>query len=422
MSFRPFSSQSLMLSSGSVRKPFLSGGGASYGGFTSTSSMGMRGRSMGMGKGLGLSSGFAGGFSASGISGGTSSSSVGIGGGLSGNEKEAMIDQNRRLELYLEKVKILEKSNTDMELKLKEFQVGTALATVDYASYDEIIKPLREQILQLHLGNARLALDLDNSSLAAKDFQAKYENEFCTRQSVEADIADLKGMKEEYIHNCKELEGDINAAKEELVYLRKNHEEELVQLRQQVTGTVTVSVESASNFDLTKELAELRENYVNICKKNQDDMNTWYTSQVEAQAVQTIQVNKATEDAKVELSELRHRYQALDTEYNSLLSANMSLERNLQDINDSFLQQQEQLMMRISCLEMELSNLRNDIIQKTKEYTALLNIKMQLENEIAKYRKLLQSSESISTTSTGGQESSGTTTTIKTIETTKRVY
>lgn len=341
---------------------------------------------------------------------------------MAGNEKETMNDLNNRLAMYLEKVKNLEKSNTEMEIQLKEFHVGSALATVDYAAYDAIIKPLREQILQLHLGNARLALDLDNSSLAAKDFQTKYENELCTRQSVEADIADLKGMKEEYIYNCKDLEGDIGAAKEELVYLRKNHEEELLQLKQQVSGTVTVSVESAQSTDLSKVLEELRANYESICKKNKEEMDAWYATQIETQVVQTVQVNKAAEDVKIELTELRHRYQALDTEYNSLLSANMSLESNLQDINDSFLQQLNGLKMSISGLEMELSNIRNEIIQKTKDYSTLLNIKMQLESEIAKYRALIQGSESISITSTGGQETSGITTTTKTIETTKRIY
>ncbi|XP_072925549.1 keratin, type I cytoskeletal 18-A-like [Hemitrygon akajei] len=428
--------------SGSFRASMCGSGGS----FSSSSSMSYLGRNVGTGSFGGISkSGFSsGGLSASGY-GGSSFSASGVGrssfsgagfsgsnfsgssslssksGGIVSNEKETMISLNNRLSSYLEQVKSLEKANTELELQLKEFQAGSALKTIDYIAYDEIIKPLREQILQIHLGNARLALDLDNATLAARDFQTKYENEFNTRLSVEADIADLKAMKNEYICNCKDLESDLTSAQDELVYLKKDHEEQLAELKKHITGTVSVIVEAASSPDLTKALEELRLNYEAMCKKNKENLDNWFAAEIETQTIQKVQVSEAAESTKVQLKELRQQCQTLQAEYDSLLSANLSLENSIAEINESYANQLNGMKMTISKLQMELTDMRNDIINKAKTYEELINKKMQLEKEIEAYRTLLQgSSNSISIT--GGEETSGVTTTITKTETIKRTY
>lgn len=48
----------------------------------------------------------------------------------------------------------------------------------------------------------------------------------------------------------------------------------------------------------------------------------------------------------------------------------------------------------INMLEAELSNMRASIEQQGQEYKMLLDIKTRLEQEIATYRKLLDSEES----------------------------
>ncbi|XP_078285415.1 keratin, type I cytoskeletal 19-like [Rhinoraja longicauda] len=416
-----FSSFSQQQSSGGYGGGGISfgGGGSSYGGGGSSYSGSFRNQRSGLsfgggsgGGGVGYSFGSGGsGFSSSGLSvgGGYSSSSslsIGGGGGLIGNEKSTMINLNDRLATYLEKVKSLEKSNSELELELKQFQIGTALKPIDFAAYDAIIKPLRDKILQVHLGNARVALDLDNASLAARDFQSKYENELNTRQMVEGDIMELRAMKEDYIRNCKDMENDITASQEELVYLRKNHEEELVILRQQVAGTVSVEVQAEQGPDLNVLMAEMRAQYEASCKSNQDAMKTWFETQVESQTVAAVQVNEAAESSKLQLSELKRQYQSLQTEYDSIYSVILSLESTIEGINDNYAGQLCKLKMTISNLEIELGGARATMIQKNNEYTSLLNVKMQLEKEIATYRELLQG------TGVSGQE---TTTVTKTM-------
>ncbi|XP_043551121.1 keratin, type I cytoskeletal 13-like [Chiloscyllium plagiosum] len=382
--------------------------------FTSSSQRYGAGRNLGMSSFEGLAGGSFGG-SAGGSFGGSGGRSASMSqsgmSGCIGNEKETMVKLNDRLCTYLQKVKEMEEENNKLELQLKQFQVGKAISGIDYAAYDAVIKPLREEILALHLGNARLALDLDNATLAAKDFTTKYENELCIKQSVECDIADLKALKEEYIMNYSILEGDIAAANEDLANLKKNHEEEMVELRKQMTGTVTVDVSAEASTDITKQLSEMRENYNALCKKNQSELDNWYKLQVETQTKQTVEVNEAAKASSLEIKELHRQLQSLEAEYNSLLSGNAFLEANIQNINDTYCGKLENLKMNVSRLEMELTNLRSELEQKVKDYGALLNIKMRLEAEIENYKKLLDGSAVCLSGSDSKETSGGTTVT-----------
>lgn len=70
----------------------------------------------------------------------------------------------------------------------------------------------------------------------------RYENELVMRQSVEADIAGLKGLLGELGGAKIELEMQLDSLKDELQSMKKNHEEASLVVEAAMPTAVPVSV------------------------------------------------------------------------------------------------------------------------------------------------------------------------------------
>ncbi|XP_029810151.1 keratin, type I cytoskeletal 18 [Suricata suricatta] len=341
------------------------------------------------------SSSFRGGWGSGGMAAGMAGALTGIG-GIQG-EKETMQDLNDRLASYLERVRSLEADNQRLEIKIREHLEKKGPQVRDWGHYFKTIEELRAQIFANSVDNARIVLQIDNARLAADDFRVKYETELAMRQSVESDIHGLRKVIDDTNVTRLQLETEIEALKEELLFMKKNHEEEVKGLQNQIANSgLTVELDAPKSQDLSKIMADIRAQYDELAKKNQEELDKYWSQQIEESTTVVTSQTAEIGEAEATLTELRHTAQSLEINLESMRNLKASLENKLRETETRYALQIEQLNGILLHLESELSQTRTEGQRQAQEYEALLNVKVKLEAEIATYRRLLEDGEDFS--------------------------
>ncbi|KAK2098790.1 Keratin, type I cytoskeletal 18 [Saguinus oedipus] len=313
------------------------------------------------------------------------------------NEKETMQILKYRLVSYLDRVRSLETENRKLESKIREHLEKKGPQVRDWGHYFKAIEDLRAEIFSNTVDNARIVLQIDNSRLAADDFRVKYETELAMRQSVESDIHGLRKVIDDTNVTRLQLETEIEALKEELLFMKKNHEEELNGLQAQIASSgLTVEVDAPKSQDLAKIMAEIQAQYDELARKNREELDKYWTQLIEESTTVVTTQSTEVEAAEMTLTGLRHTVQSLEIDLDSMRNMKISLENSLREVEARYALQMEQLNGILLHLESELAQTRAEGQRQAQEYEALLNIKVKLEAEIATYRRLLEDGEDFS--------------------------
>ncbi|CAO2645302.1 Keratin, type I cuticular Ha6 [Lemmus lemmus] len=312
-------------------------------------------------------------------------------GSFNGNEKATMQVLNDRLANYLEKVRQLEQDNAQLECRIREwYESQVPYICPDYQSYFKTAEDLQQKILLTKSENARLVLQIDNAKLAVDDFRTKYETELSLRQLVEADINGLRRILDELTLCKADLEAQVESLKEELLCLKRNHEEEVNTLRSQLGDRLNVEVDAAPPVDLNKILDDMRCQYETLVENNRRDVEAWFNTQTEELNQQVLSSSEQLQCCQTEIIELRRTVNALEIELQAQQSMRNSLESTLAETEARYGSQLGQMQCLITNVEHQLAEIRCDLERQNHEYQVLLDVKARLESEIATYRRLLE--------------------------------
>ncbi|XP_060242748.1 keratin, type I cytoskeletal 39 [Meriones unguiculatus] len=312
--------------------------------------------------------------------------------GINSHEKETMQILNQRLANYLEKVQRLERENAELEGKIQEeHNKALPVLCADYLSYYTTIEELQQKILCTKAENSRLVSQIDNTKLAADDLRANYEAELSLRQLVEADTNGLKQILDGLTLSKADLEVQVRSLTEELLCLKKNHEEEINSLQCQLGDRINIEVTAAPSVDLNQILQEMRCQYESIMETNRKDVEQWFNTQMEELNQQVISSSQQQQCCQKDIVELRRTMSTLKIELQAQHRMRDSQECILAETGARYSTLLAQIQNLIHNLEAQVADIRAALERQNQEYEVLLDIKSRLESEIVTYRSLLES-------------------------------
>ncbi|XP_078408855.1 keratin, type I cytoskeletal 18-like [Cetorhinus maximus] len=308
------------------------------------------------------------------------------------NQQDELQGLNKRLANYLNKVKTLENANKELEIKLQNYLAKKGTLARDWNSYEKPVLDICKQVQETNLDNAGLTLQLDNCELASDDFKVKWQTESELRHSVEQDLNGLRKILDDTNVGRMQLESQIEAMNEELSYLRKNHQEDVDELKRQIANSsVSVEIEHSDDEDLAKVMNQIREEYQAQADQNRKDAEECYKKKFDAASLEASKNNEVLQATKNDLTSLRRQIKNLEVEHRSLVAMINSLEDTLDDTEDRAAAELQALNLNIQNLEQQLADLHTKLKAQDVQYQILLNTKMRLQAEINTYRGLLDS-------------------------------
>ncbi|XP_044532478.1 keratin, type I cuticular Ha4-like [Gracilinanus agilis] len=314
---------------------------------------------------------------------------------LNGSEKETMRFLNDRLANYLEKVRRLERQNAELQGKIKEWshcQVPNMCS--NYTSYFKTIHELQCKLLCSKAENSKLAVQVDNAKLATDDFMTKYKSEFYLRQLVETDMNSLQRSLDDLTLAKSDLESRQESLKEEILCLKKNHEQEVHNLQCQLGDKLRIELDTAPPLDLNRVLGEMRCQYEAMLETNRNDVEQWFIAQSEGISLQEMSCSEELQCCQSEILELKRSVNALEVELQAQHKMKDCLENSLTESETRYSTELAQMQYLISNVEEQLAEIRADLERQNHEYQVLLDVKARLVCEISTYRSLLEKEDS----------------------------
>ncbi|ELU01357.1 hypothetical protein CAPTEDRAFT_182411 [Capitella teleta] len=369
-------------------------------------------------------------------------------------EKTELAGLNDRLAVYIDRVRYLENENgrltkqitTHEETiqrevtsikRLYESELGDARKLLDDTSKDKArlqieVGKLKAENVEYKEKNRTLESSLESVErrlLAAEsqvnELQARlndavnqrkhWEDEFNRlkkeNEQLKKQLAAAKKQLEEETIARVDLENRVQSLKEELAFKGQVHQQELNETMQRTrveVEEVDGRLQHEYEAKLADSLREMRDANDETIRMTREETEEVFARKLAELRGALDQKDGMADRAQKELRETRKRLDEISSQCTKLQSQAAIFEARIRDLEAQLAREQEHHEAALSGRDSEIRRLRTQIEEQLAEYRDLLDVKIQLDNEIQSYRKLLEAEESRLNISQDSIRSSGT--------------
>lgn len=251
------------------------------------------------------------------------------------NEKEQLQGLNDRFAMFIEKVRNLEQHNKVLETELVSLRQRQNEPSRLADLYQQEIRDLRAQVDEINNEKSHIIIERDTIEEELQKLRGKFEDEMRAREEAEQTLRSYKKDVDDATMVRVDLERKVESLLDEINFLRKVHDEEVVELTNMIQAAqISVEVE-LSKPDLTSALKEIRGQYETLASKNLQSAEEWYKSKFTSLNEQATRTNEAMRATREEINDYRRQLQSKTIEIETLRGTNESLERQIREMEDA---------------------------------------------------------------------------------------